>query len=69
MVEALKHMFAIRMNLGDPHFVNINNYTSDMLSPSFADKIRQKILDNTTFSPDYYLNRYKLPALIIIPAV
>ncbi|CBI27970.3 hypothetical protein VitviT2T_016430 [Vitis vinifera] len=58
MVEALKHMFAIRMNLGDPHFVNINNYTSDMLSPSFADTIRQKILDNTTFSPDYYLNRY-----------
>ncbi|KAJ9688261.1 hypothetical protein PVL29_014126 [Vitis rotundifolia] len=58
LVEALKHMFAIRMNLGDPHFVNINNYTSDMLSPSFAEKIRQKILDNTTFSPDYYLNRY-----------
>lgn len=58
-------MFAIRMNLGDPHFVNINNYTSEMLSASFADQIRQKILDNTTFPPDYYMNRYKLRTLII----
>ena len=62
-------MFSIRMNLGDPHFVNINKYTSEMLSPSFANKIRQKILDNTTLSLDYYMNGYKLPILIIIPAV
>lgn len=48
-------MFALRMDLGDPDFVNITEVVSNMLSPSFAEKIKQKILDNTTFSPDYYL--------------
>lgn len=62
-------MLAIRMNLGDPHFVNIKNYTSEMLSQSFADDIRQKILDNATFSPDYYMNTYRLPTLIIMLVV
>ncbi|XP_023898527.1 glutathione hydrolase 3 [Quercus suber] len=58
LVEALKHMFAVRMNLGDPNFVDISNYTSDMLSPSFAKQIQQKILDNTTFPPEYYMSRW-----------
>ncbi|KAK6147792.1 hypothetical protein DH2020_018704 [Rehmannia glutinosa] len=49
LIEALKHMFAIRMNLGDPEFVNISETVSDMLSPSFAKRIREKIFDNTTF--------------------
>ncbi|KAM0969724.1 hypothetical protein FF1_017939 [Malus domestica] len=58
LIEALKHMFAIRMNLGDPAFVDTSEYTSAMLSPSFAKKIRQKIFDNTTFPPEYYLHRW-----------
>lgn len=58
LIEALKHMFAIRMNLGDPGFVNVNSYIVDMLSPEFAKKIQQKIFDNTTFPPEYYMNRY-----------
>ncbi|PRQ50959.1 putative gamma-glutamyltransferase, Omega peptidase [Rosa chinensis] len=49
LIEALKHMFAIRMNLGDPAFVDTHEYASDMLSPSFAKEIQQKIFDNTTF--------------------
>ncbi|KAM1727320.1 hypothetical protein PS2_017577 [Malus domestica] len=53
LIEALKHMFAIRMNLGDPAFVDTREYTSAMLSPSFAKKIRQKIFDNTTFPPEW----------------
>ncbi|KAI3967470.1 hypothetical protein MKX01_012280 [Papaver californicum] len=57
-IEALKHMFAIRMNLGDPKFVNITKYEADMVSPSFAAKLRQKILDNTTFSSEYYLPKW-----------
>lgn len=56
-IEALKHMFAARMNLGDPAFVNVNEYVSEMLSPSFAQKLQQKIVDNTTFEPSYYLAR------------
>ncbi|TQD87650.1 hypothetical protein C1H46_026849 [Malus baccata] len=58
LIEALKHMFAIRMNLGDPAFVDTSEYASAMLSPSFAKKIRQKIFDNTTFPPEYYLYRW-----------
>ncbi|CAN6564464.1 unnamed protein product [Malus baccata var. baccata] len=58
LIEALKHMFAIRMNLGDPAFVDTTKYASAMLSPSFAKKIRKKIFDNTTFPPEYYLHRW-----------
>ncbi|KAL9324705.1 hypothetical protein ACSQ67_009562 [Phaseolus vulgaris] len=59
LIEALKFMFAIRMNLGDPNFVeNIDDTISKMLSPSFAKEIQQKILDNTTFPPEYYMNRW-----------
>lgn len=57
LIEAFKHMFAMRMNLGDPDFVNINQYVTDMLSPFFAKKIQQKIVDNTTFEPSYYMAR------------
>lgn len=54
-IEALKHMFALRMNLGDPDFVDISKTASEMLSPSFAKKIKQRILDNTTFPSEYYM--------------
>ncbi|KAK4479103.1 hypothetical protein RD792_014614 [Penstemon davidsonii] len=58
LIEALKHMFAVRMNLGDPEFVNISKTISNMLSPSFAKRIQEKIFDNTTFPPEYYLPRW-----------
>lgn len=59
-VEALKHMFAVRMNLGDPKFVRVDEYVSEMLSPSFAEQIRKKIFDNTTFPSPYYMYKYVL---------
>ncbi|XP_040872957.1 glutathione hydrolase 3 isoform X2 [Glycine max] len=58
LIEALKHMWAVRMNLGDPNFVNIDDTISKMLSPSFAKDIQHMILDNTTFPPEYYMNRW-----------
>lgn len=58
LIEALKHMFAARMNLGDPNFVDVNKSVSEMLSSSYAKQIQQKIFDNTTFSPGYYMYRY-----------
>lgn len=58
LIEATKHMFAIRTNLGDPAFVNVTNYMSDMTSPSFAEEIWHKIYDNTTFPSEYYLSRW-----------
>ncbi|KAJ4958848.1 hypothetical protein NE237_025959 [Protea cynaroides] len=60
LIEAIKHMFALRMNLGDPAFVNVNDCITDMLSTSFAKSFQQKIFDNTTFPPDYYMNRYRV---------
>ncbi|KAL5572510.1 hypothetical protein UlMin_022107 [Ulmus minor] len=58
LIEALKHMFAVRMNLGDPDFVNVSRYITDMLSPDFAKRIRRRIFDNTTFPPDYYFPKW-----------
>ncbi|KAI3447072.1 hypothetical protein Pfo_003737 [Paulownia fortunei] len=58
LIETLKHMFAIRMNLGDPDFESISKTVSDMLSPSFAKSIQERIYDNTTFPPEYYMNRW-----------
>ncbi|CAH9143735.1 unnamed protein product, partial [Cuscuta epithymum] len=58
MIEALKHMLGVRMNLGDPDFVDVSSIVSDMLSPSFAKEIRQKIYDNTTFPSEYYIPRW-----------
>ncbi|KAL5768703.1 hypothetical protein ACOSQ2_015486 [Xanthoceras sorbifolium] len=58
LIEALKHMFAARMNLGDPNFVNISKSLSEMLSPTYAKQIRQRIFDNTTFPADYYMYRW-----------
>uniref|UniRef100_A0A0D3BJI1 Glutathione hydrolase n=1 Tax=Brassica oleracea var. oleracea TaxID=109376 RepID=A0A0D3BJI1_BRAOL len=55
LVEALKHAFAVRMNLGDPDFVDvIKVIVSDMLSPKFAQELKKKINDDKTFDPKYY---------------
>ncbi|KAI3711587.1 hypothetical protein L1987_70126 [Smallanthus sonchifolius] len=56
-IEALKHMFGLRMNLGDPDFVDISKTVADVLSPAFAKNIQEKILDNTTFPSTYYMPR------------
>ncbi|KAF7834238.1 glutathione hydrolase 1 [Senna tora] len=53
-IEALKHVFAVRMNLGDPDFVNITAVVSDMLSPKFAKELQKTINDNRTFDSNYY---------------
>ncbi|KAL1290110.1 hypothetical protein HN51_058493 [Arachis hypogaea] len=57
-IEALKHVFAVRMNLGDPDFVNITAVLSDMLSPKFAEVLKNDINDNRTFGPDHYGGRW-----------
>lgn len=56
-IEALKHVFAVRMNLGDPDFVNITGVLSDMLSPKFAKVLRKDINDSRTFGPSHYGGR------------
>ncbi|KAL6959268.1 hypothetical protein U1Q18_039409 [Sarracenia purpurea var. burkii] len=54
MVEAFKHAYAVRMNLGDPDFVNVKRVLSDMLSPKFAAELRRTISPHKTFGPKYY---------------
>lgn len=57
IIEALKHAFAVRMNLGDPNFVNVSSVLSDMMSVKFAEELMKTIYDNMTFSPDHYGGR------------
>lgn len=56
-IEALKHGFAVRMNLGDPEYVNVSEVVSDMLSPKFARTLKKTIYDNMTFDPRHYGGR------------
>ncbi|KAI3852174.1 hypothetical protein MKX03_022974, partial [Papaver bracteatum] len=58
LIEALKHMLAYRMNLGDPKFVNIKKYQDNMLSTSFAAEFRQKIKHDTTLPFKDYLPKW-----------
>ncbi|PKI45263.1 hypothetical protein CRG98_034343 [Punica granatum] len=57
-IEALKHAFAVKMNLGDPEYVNISAAFSDMMSVSFAKELKKTIYDNMTFSPGHYGGRW-----------
>lgn len=56
-VEAFKHCYAVRTQLGDPDFVNVTDVLVDMLSPSFAAELRSTISDKRTFGPEHYGGR------------
>ncbi|GKV25306.1 hypothetical protein SLEP1_g34763 [Rubroshorea leprosula] len=57
-IEALKHAFAVRMNLGDPDFVDESEVVADLLSPKFAEELKKTIFDNMTFDSSYYGGRW-----------
>jgi gamma-glutamyltranspeptidase/glutathione hydrolase/leukotriene-C4 hydrolase len=57
LIESLKHYMAIRMNLGDPDFVDVSEVVADMVSPEFAAELKRTIYDNMTFPPQYYGGR------------
>ncbi|MCO5587489.1 hypothetical protein L7F22_041438 [Adiantum nelumboides] len=54
MVEAIKHAFAIRMNLSDPDFVDVTEVISTMLNVTYAAEIQSLINDNRTYPSAYY---------------
>ncbi|KAK3144600.1 hypothetical protein QOZ80_4AG0315200 [Eleusine coracana subsp. coracana] len=60
LIECFKHYFAIRMNLGDPDFVNVSEVVSDMMSPQFAAELKKTIYDNMTFDPKHYGGRWNI---------
>lgn len=53
-IEALKHLAALKMNLGDPDFSDVSDVVTDMLSPKFAERLKATIFDNMTFNSSYY---------------
>ncbi|KAK8325577.1 hypothetical protein V6Z12_A11G061000 [Gossypium hirsutum] len=58
LIESLKHAFAVRMNLGDPEFVDVSKFVTDMISLEFAKKLKSTIYDNMTFGPNHYGGRW-----------
>ncbi|CAH1233871.1 GGT1 [Branchiostoma lanceolatum] len=61
MVEAFKFGFAKRTELGDPHFVNVNEAVKNMTSRAYADSLRLKINDSRTYNYTYYGPSYAMP--------
>ena len=67
LVEAFKHAFAMRMNLGDPEVPpppgvvsNISGAVRDMLSPAFNAALRAMTLDDATLPLGAYGARWNL---------
>ncbi|XP_034934631.1 scoloptoxin SSD14-like [Chelonus insularis] len=53
--ETFKWAFAKRTELGDDNFVNLTSLMKNLTSKTYADEVRQKILDNwTSTDPKYY---------------
>lgn len=60
IIEAFKHVFAVRPDLGDPDFVKVDDIIDELLSSSYRRRIGMKISDANTF--DDYKN-YGLKSL------
>lgn len=55
IIEAFKYSYAKRTELGDTNFVNITETLSNLTDPEYANNLRGKIMDNTTFQdPKHY---------------
>ncbi|CAH1233823.1 GGT1 [Branchiostoma lanceolatum] len=61
MVEAFKFGFAKRTELGDPHFVDVNEVVANMTSRAYAESLRLKINDSRTYNYTYYGPSYAMP--------
>lgn len=62
IVEAFKHVFAVRSQLGDPDYVDVQRVVEHILSEKYAQDVRDKIDDTQTFSgPEKYSAKFIAP--------
>lgn len=62
IVEAFKHVFAVRSTLGDPEFINVENIVKHILSEDFTRDVAGKIDDIKTFHDHkYYSMKFLAP--------
>lgn len=54
LAEAMKHVFAIRMSLGDPAFVNTTGPVGALLSDSYMGALRRITSDRTVLATEQY---------------
>ncbi|XP_055588084.1 glutathione hydrolase 1 proenzyme-like isoform X2 [Uranotaenia lowii] len=48
IIEAFKHAYGKRTHIGDPEFVDVEDFLRDLISPEFGEQIRLTIDDNKT---------------------
>ncbi|KAK6191463.1 hypothetical protein SNE40_003147 [Patella caerulea] len=56
MIESFKFVYADRLKLADPLFVNLEDLMNKMVSPEYADFLRQQIDTSSTHNTTYYTN-------------
>jgi gamma-glutamyltranspeptidase/glutathione hydrolase/leukotriene-C4 hydrolase len=62
IVEAFKHVFAVRSTLGDPDFVDVKKTVERLLSPEYAQSVKKLIDDSKTFDDiDKYSVKFIAP--------
>ncbi|XP_048582764.1 glutathione hydrolase 1 proenzyme isoform X2 [Nematostella vectensis] len=62
IVEAFKFAYAYRALLGDEDFYDLKETLANITNPAFAESLRQKILDNQTFTNfSHYGNFFSTP--------
>jgi len=58
LVEAMKHVFAMRLSLGDPSFANTSSCVDAMLSDSYMQALQTNTSDATVLPIDSYGGKY-----------
>lgn len=62
IVEAFKHVFAVRSELGDPDYIeNVEKIVNYLLSTAFAKQIKSQIDDVKTYNSEKYSAKFLTP--------